>query len=121
MAQESSILAELKKMVGREMVITGPEEVGRAAIRYFAQAIGDMNPLYLDEEYARGTSDGGIIKANITSITFDGSAVRGSVSSSTVREGYRGFYLNGADNISLTRRSSASLAWRRVVSSLLRA
>ncbi|MEE9248894.1 MAG: MaoC family dehydratase N-terminal domain-containing protein [Dehalococcoidia bacterium] len=61
MAEESPILTELKKMVGREMVITGPEEVGRAAIRYFAQAIGDMNPLYLDEEYARGTRHGGII------------------------------------------------------------
>ncbi len=48
-------------MLGREMDITAPEEVGRAAIRYFAQAIGDENPLYSDEEFAKNTRYGGII------------------------------------------------------------
>ena len=48
-------------MLGREVEVTAPEEVGRAAIRYFAQAIGDKNPLYLDEEFAKGTRHGGII------------------------------------------------------------
>jgi acyl dehydratase len=34
---------------------TAPEEIGRASIRYFALAIGDDNPLYVDDEYARAT------------------------------------------------------------------
>jgi len=29
------------------------EELGRASIRYFALALGDENPLYVDDEYAR--------------------------------------------------------------------
>ena len=61
MTAESPILSELKKMVGREMRITSPDEIGKAGIRSFAQAQGDMNPLYYDEEYASGTRYGGII------------------------------------------------------------
>lgn len=44
--------------------LTGPEftfEVEKRHIRQFAQAIGDSNPLYVDEEYAAGTPYGGII------------------------------------------------------------
>lgn len=44
---------ELKRWIGREFRYTAPEEIGRASIRYFALAIGDGNPLYVDEEYAR--------------------------------------------------------------------
>lgn len=36
-------------------------EVEKRHIRQFAEAIGDNNPLYVDEEYARSTSYGGII------------------------------------------------------------
>ncbi len=36
-------------------------EVEKGAIRRFAEAIGDENPVYHDEEYARGTRHGGII------------------------------------------------------------
>lgn len=36
-----------------EAIYVAPEELGRAAIRYFALAIGDDNPLYTDDEYAR--------------------------------------------------------------------
>ena len=61
MSTGSPVLAELKKMVGREMRITSPDEIGRSGIRSFAQAQGDMNPLYYDEEYASGTRHGGII------------------------------------------------------------
>ena len=61
MNAESAVLAELKKMVGRQMTITSPEEIGRSGIRAFAQAQGDLNPLYLDEEFALGTRYGGII------------------------------------------------------------
>jgi acyl dehydratase len=49
----SLLTPELAAMIGREVSYTAPEELGRAAIRYFAQAVGDHNPLYTDAEYAR--------------------------------------------------------------------
>ena len=61
MAKRPDILEIQKTMLGKEMEVTAPEEVGRAAIRYFAQAIGDKNPLYFDEEFAKGTRYGGIV------------------------------------------------------------
>ena len=48
-------------MVGMEMTMTAPEETGRAAIRCFAEAMGDLNPLYLDQDYASQTRHGGIV------------------------------------------------------------
>ncbi|MFS0780391.1 MaoC family dehydratase N-terminal domain-containing protein [Bacillus sp. 1P06AnD] len=36
-------------------------EVDKRHIKQFAQAIGDRNPLYIDEEYAKQTPYGGII------------------------------------------------------------
>ena len=44
---------ELKGWVGREVHYPAREEFGRASIRYFALALGDTNPLYSDDEYAR--------------------------------------------------------------------
>ncbi|MCA6111569.1 FAS1-like dehydratase domain-containing protein [Bradyrhizobium cenepequi] len=44
---------ELKAWIGREVHYPAHEELGRASIRYFALAMGDENPLYLDEGYAR--------------------------------------------------------------------
>ena len=61
MTERSEVLEQLKAMIGKEMVVTAPEEVGRASIRAFAQANGDMNPLYFDEGFVRGTRHGGII------------------------------------------------------------
>ncbi len=61
MTQESNMLDRLRTMIGKKMAVTSPEEFGRASIRYFAQAVGDMNPLYWDEEYAKKTRYGGII------------------------------------------------------------
>jgi acyl dehydratase len=52
---------QLRSMIGRELSYTAPEELGRAAIRYFALAIGDDNPLYVDEEYARSHGYPGVI------------------------------------------------------------
>ncbi|MEU8132014.1 FAS1-like dehydratase domain-containing protein [Streptodolium elevatio] len=46
-------VAELRAMVGRTATYTAPEELGRAAIRMFAVAVGDTNPLYTDREFAR--------------------------------------------------------------------
>ena len=43
----------VRAQIGREVSYTAPEELGRAAIRYFAQAIGDDSPLRIDAEYAR--------------------------------------------------------------------
>lgn len=44
---------EVRSWIGREVVHAAPEELGRASIRYFALAIGDDNPLYSDDGYAR--------------------------------------------------------------------
>lgn len=43
----------LKAWIGREVVYPAREELGRAGIRYFALAIGDDNPLHIDDDYAR--------------------------------------------------------------------
>ncbi len=60
MTEEQQIFDELQKMVGKE---APPEvfEVEKGHIRKFAEAIGDLNPLYRDERYARKSRDGGII------------------------------------------------------------
>ncbi|WP_019240962.1 MULTISPECIES: MaoC family dehydratase N-terminal domain-containing protein [Bacillus] len=49
-----------KSLIG----LSGPQfvfEVEKRHIRQFAEAIGDHNPLYVDEEYAKSTMYGGII------------------------------------------------------------
>lgn len=49
----SLLTPELKARIGEEARYEAPDELGRAAIRYFALAIGDLNPLYLDDGFAR--------------------------------------------------------------------
>lgn len=44
---------DLRSWIGRTATYSAPEELGRAAIRYFALALGDDNPLYRDEDFAR--------------------------------------------------------------------
>ena len=44
---------ELKSWIGREAHYPAREELGRASIRYFALAMGDDNPLYVDDAYAK--------------------------------------------------------------------
>jgi hydroxyacyl-ACP dehydratase HTD2-like protein with hotdog domain len=46
---------ELKSWIGREAHYAAREELGRASIRYFALAIGDDNPLYVNGEVAPPT------------------------------------------------------------------
>ena len=58
--ENASIPAEAVAMVGKE-ASTQTCEVTKTAIRRFAQAIGDPNPVYTDEEYARTTQWRGII------------------------------------------------------------
>lgn len=43
----------VRAQIGRQASYTAPEELGRAAIRYFARAIGDDSPLRADVEFAR--------------------------------------------------------------------
>lgn len=50
----SSLLSEeMRRLIGRRVRYDAPEEIGRAAFRYFALAVGDLNPLFTDPEYAR--------------------------------------------------------------------
>lgn len=44
---------QIRALIGREVTYVAPEELGRASIRYFAQAVGDDNPLYTDRAFAR--------------------------------------------------------------------
>ena len=57
---EPGIPAEARAMIGRE---SAPQtcEVTKTAIRRFAQAIGDDNPLYYDDDYAATMPSGGIV------------------------------------------------------------
>ncbi|MBI2911578.1 MAG: MaoC family dehydratase N-terminal domain-containing protein [Chloroflexi bacterium] len=60
MPDDSLIPDAARAMVGQEMEsVTDTIESG--AIRRYAQAMGNPSPLYLDEEYARGTRYGGVI------------------------------------------------------------
>ncbi len=60
MTQEPVITQEMKNAIGIESEpIT--HDVEKGAIVKFAQAIGDTNPLFTDEEAARKTRHGGII------------------------------------------------------------
>jgi acyl dehydratase len=52
---------EVRAFIGREATYTAPEELGRAAIRYFALAIGDDNAVYIDDEAARDAGHLGVI------------------------------------------------------------
>ena len=60
MAQESLITDEIRSWIGHE---TPPWtiEAARLDIKRFAVATDDLNPLYLDEEYAKQSQYGGLI------------------------------------------------------------
>ena len=51
---------ELSKFIGRT-VETSIFDIEKEPIRRFADAVGDMNPLYCDDTYARNSRYGGII------------------------------------------------------------
>lgn len=59
-----------KQFNGRRSV---PQEnwVERGAVRRFAEAIGDRNPLYVDEEVAGRSRYGGLIAPPTFPVTFD--------------------------------------------------
>ncbi|KHL15807.1 MaoC dehydratase-like protein [Mumia flava] len=49
----SLLTDELRAMIGTTRTYTAPEPLGAAAGRYFALAVGDANPLYTDDAFAR--------------------------------------------------------------------
>lgn len=49
----SLLTDEVLALRGRSITYTAPEPMGAAAGRYFALAIGDDNPIYADEDFAR--------------------------------------------------------------------
>jgi len=51
----------LRAHIGREVRYTAPEPLGRAAIRYYAVAVGDDNPLYTDADAARAAGLPGVV------------------------------------------------------------
>ena len=60
MTQETVITQEMRDVVGVESEALA-HDVERGAIRKFAEAIGDDNPLFNDEEAARKSRYGGVV------------------------------------------------------------
>lgn len=46
------LTAEMVALIGTERIYTAPEPLGEAAGRYFALAIGDLNPMYAKKKIA---------------------------------------------------------------------
>ena len=61
MSEVGSVAQRYSHLIGQEMVFTGTEEVGRASIRKFALAIGDLNPLYVNREQAASGPYGDVV------------------------------------------------------------
>jgi acyl dehydratase len=52
---------EIERLRGAEVSYVAPEPLGRGSSRYFANAIGDSNPLYRDERAAAAVGLDGVI------------------------------------------------------------
>ncbi len=64
-------LAELRSRIGKEYLLRGwNTEATKDAIWHFAEGIGDDNPLWVDEQYARKTKWKGIIASPTFLSTF---------------------------------------------------
>lgn len=61
MSEESLIPPEAKALIGAETGPTTGYPVFEHEIRRFCYAVDDLNPLYIDPEYAAKTKHGGII------------------------------------------------------------
>lgn len=61
MTEQDRIVEQYRHLIGKEYVFTAPEEVGRATIRLFALALGDLNPLYVNRDDAVKGPYGGVI------------------------------------------------------------
>ncbi|MFC1474432.1 MaoC family dehydratase N-terminal domain-containing protein [bacterium] len=62
------------KFIGKKYPPT-TYEVGREKIKEYARAIGDMNPLYFDEEKAKETKYGGVIAPPTFAVVYGGEPV----------------------------------------------
>ena len=51
---------DVRSLLGARKVYVAPEPFGAAAGRYFALAVGDDNPLYVDADFARGQGLAGV-------------------------------------------------------------
>jgi acyl dehydratase len=60
---EEAFLARLREFIGQEAtpVRVAQEPVNRPMIRHFVEAMGDENPIYLDEDAARATGRDSIV------------------------------------------------------------
>ncbi|WP_067889798.1 MaoC family dehydratase [Nocardia vaccinii] len=47
--------------VGSATPVAAPDPVNQPMIRHWAHALGDMNPIYLDPDFAAGTRHGGVV------------------------------------------------------------
>ena len=61
MSEDSLLTPDIKAMVGLETNLPNLESIDKTTIIRYVQAISDLNPLYIDEEYAKETDYGGII------------------------------------------------------------
>jgi acyl dehydratase len=52
---------EVRACVGQVEEYVAPEPLGRASIRYFALALGDRNPLWVDDDFARAHGWPGVV------------------------------------------------------------
>ena len=52
---------EVRACVGQTADFVAPEPLGRASIRYFALALGDANPLWVDDRFARAHGWPGVV------------------------------------------------------------
>lgn len=61
MTTGSLLTEEVAAFLHRRATYVAPEVIGRAAFRYFASAIGDENPVYVDDDAARDAGYVGVI------------------------------------------------------------
>ena len=61
MSEDSLLTPDIKAMVGLETNLPNLESIDKTTIIRYVQAMSDLNPLYIDEEYAKETDYGGII------------------------------------------------------------
>ena len=80
MTQESVITKEMRDAIGVESEPV-THEVEKGAIRKFAEALGDANPLFNDEEAARKTRYGGMIASPTFLRSMSGGRARATVQS----------------------------------------
>ncbi len=87
---------EIKTMIGKE---TEPlvAEAEKGAMIKLARAVGDSNPLWHDEEYARGTRYGGIVASPAFVTVFSGGA--NLMSGIKAPPGFKGVRVNGGNEI----------------------